>query len=130
MTNCRQFIAAFLVLAMLTPGAVQAQVSATGEAERWHDLAARLEPASLVSVRLKDGSRTRGTLVSVGPSSMTLAPKTRIPVPPRDIRFDEVASIERAKQGMNPGAKVVISAAAVVGGLLAITAVLLANFSD
>ena len=45
-------------------------VALTGEAERWHDLAARLEPATLIAVRLKDGSRTRGIILGVGSSSM------------------------------------------------------------
>jgi len=130
MTNCRRFIGALVAFALSIPSAAIAQVETAGEAERWHDLAERLEPAALISVRLKDGSRTRGTLVGVGSSSMTFAPKTRIPVPPRDIRFDDVASIERTKQGMNPGAKVVISAASVVGGMLAIAALIFASGID
>lgn len=130
MMNYKRFIAVFLVLAMFTPGAALAQVATAGESERWHDLAARLEPASLVSVRLKDGSRTKGTIVSVGSSAMTFAPKTRIPVAAHDIRFDEIASIERTQQGMNPGAKVVISAASVVGGILAIAALIFASGID
>jgi len=126
--NRRRFVAMLLVLATLSPGAAQAQVAIAGEAEHWHDLAARLEPATLISVRLKDGSRTRGIVLGVDSSSMTLVPKTRIPVSPRDIRFDDVASIERTKQGMNPGTKVVIGAASLVGGLLLIMAVAFANW--
>jgi hypothetical protein len=61
---------------------------------------------------------------------MTLAPKTRIPVPLRDIPFDDVASIERTKPSINPGAKVVIAAASVVGGVLVITALVLASGID
>lgn len=126
--NCRRFIAVFLVLATLSPGAAYAQGAMAGEAERWHDLAARLEPATLISLRLKDGSRTRGIILGVDSSSMTFAPKTRIPVSPRGIRFDDVASIERTKQGMNPGMKVVIGAASLVGGMLLIIAVAFANY--
>jgi len=126
--HCRRFIAMLLVLATLSPGAAHAQVAMAGEAERWHDLAARLEPATMITVRLKDGSRTRGIVLGVDSSSMTLVTKTRIPVSPRDIRFDDVASIERTKQGMNPGTKVVIGAASLVGGMLLIMAVAFANW--
>ena len=126
--NGRRFIGMLLVLATLRPGAVHAQVAMAGEAERWHELAARLEPATLISVRLKDGSRTRGIVLGVDSSSMTLVPKTRIPVSPRAIRFDDVASIERTKQGMNPGTKVVIGAATLVGGMLLIMAVAFASW--
>jgi len=122
-----RFTAMFLVLA-LSPCAVSAQGATANEAERWHDIAARLEPATLVSVRLKDGSRTRGIILGVDSSSMSFAPKTRIPVSARDIRFDDVASIERTKAGMTPGAKVLIGAASVVGGVLLLTVAALANW--
>ena len=77
---------------------------------------------------MKDGSRTRGIILGVDSSSMTLVPKTRIPVSARDIRFDDIASIERTQQGMSPGSKVVIGAASVVGGLLLMMAVAFANY--
>ena len=125
--NLRRFTATLLVLA-LSPCSARAQGAPVSGTDRWHDIAARIEPATLVSVRLKDGSRTRGIILGVDSSSMTLVPKTRIPVSARDIRFDDIASIERTKQGMNPGMKVVIGAASLVGGLLLMMAVAFANY--
>jgi hypothetical protein len=91
-------------------------------------MVARLEPAALVSVRVKDGPRMTGTVVGVDDASFAFLPKTRIPVAARDIRFNEVISIERAREGLNPGTKVVIGTGAVVGGLLLIVVTALANW--
>ena len=107
---------------------VDAQSLPTQEAERWRDIAARIQPATLVKVRLKDGSQVKGIVLGVDQASLTLKPKTRIPVPTRDIAFNDVESIQRAKEAMNPGAKVVLGAASVVGGLLIMAAIALAVY--
>ena len=101
---------------------------AAGEAARWHDVVERLDAAVLVTIRLKDGTRMKGTVLGVDPASFAFKPRTRIPVASRDIRFDDVVSIERTKQGMSPGQKVLIGAASVVGALFLFAAVALAGY--
>jgi hypothetical protein len=105
-----------------------AQTASVTEAERWRDIASRVAPAALVTVRLKDGSRVKGVVLGVDTATFTLKPKTRIPVAARDIAFADVASIERTKDGLNPGTKVLIGAASVVGGLIILAAIALATY--
>lgn len=122
------FIVAWLMAALLfMPPALSAQQVGPGETARWHDVAARLEPAAFISIRLKDGSHMKGTLMGVSDTSFSFKPKTRIPVAAREIPFEDVVSIERAKQGMNPGQKVLVGAAGVVGGTILVLLLLLAN---
>jgi hypothetical protein len=118
-----------LVLALLTaPVRADAQYVAAGEAERWHDVVERLDAAALVTVRLKNGTRMKGTVLGAGAESFAFKPRTRIPIASRDVRFDDVVSIERTKQGMSPGQKVLIGAASVVGAVFMFAAVALAGY--
>ena len=78
------------------------------------------EPAALVRVHLADGHTLKGTIVSSTADAVTLSVRTRIPVPPRQIPYTEVVSVDRARDGMNPGLKVLIGA-----GTIAASAVLL-----
>jgi len=107
---------------------VYAQPASIEEAQRWRDIAIRIQPATLVSVRLKDGSQIKGIVLAVHDSNLTVKPKTRIPVAARDISFDNVESIQRVKESMNPGAKVVLGAASIVGGVLILAAIALAAY--
>jgi hypothetical protein len=128
MIRFRSVSLALVMSILITPLVAAAQSVGARDADRWHDMAVRLEPAALVSVRLKDGSRLKGTVIDVDDASLALLPKTRIPVEARDIRFEDVASIERTREGLNPGTKVVIGAASVVGGLLMIVAIAFAGW--
>jgi hypothetical protein len=117
-----------VVVMLLSASIVQAQQVAPGEADRWRSVVSALEPAAFVSVRLKDGSRFKGTVLGADASSFAIKPKTRIPVAARDVRYDEVVSIARTRQGMNPGQKVLAGTAAVVGGIFLMAAVALSNW--
>jgi hypothetical protein len=44
-----------------------------------------------------------------------LKPQTRIPVPIRDFRFSDIASIDRQSEGWSPGSKVLTGVAVAVG---------------
>jgi hypothetical protein len=46
---------------------------------------------------------------------MTVLPKTRLPVPVRELAFADVQSIETRKEGMSPGAKVLAGVGAAGG---------------
>ncbi|HUR34381.1 MAG TPA: hypothetical protein VM032_11345 [Vicinamibacterales bacterium] len=127
--NRIHLVAGAVVLSMLaSPLTAGAQGAGARDAERWHDVAARLEPAALVTVRLKDGTRFKGTVIGVEDESMAVLPRTRIPVAARDVRFDDLVSLERAKQGLNPGTKVLIGTGSIVGGLLMMVAIALAGY--
>ena len=122
-------IVILLVLALVTaPVGADSQYVAAGEAARWHDVVERLDAAVLMTIRLKDGTRMKGTVLGVEPASFAFKPRTRIPIASRDIRFDDVVSIERTKQGMSPGQKVLIGAASVVGALILFAAAALAGY--
>lgn len=121
----RRIVAVCLVVALCSlPQVVVAQSS---DAEKWHALMVQFEPAAFVSVRLNDGTRLKGTVVSAQETSFTLQVRTRIPVPAREIRYTEVAAVERAKIGMNPAAKVLLGVGISFGALLITLAALFAG---
>ena len=100
-----------VVLIMLLAGAppVEAQ-QAVGESDVLRVLAEALGPGALVTVRLKDGSRVRGTLLQVSTADLLIQQNTRIKVAPRTLPLAEIQSIERRKEGPSPGAKVLAGA--------------------
>ena|SRR5436190_908720 len=100
----RSCLAAVLIVA-LAACSLQAE-QAVNEEQAWRRLVAALEPAAMVSVRLKDGKRIVGTVLEHSDESLVLKPRTRIPVPAQAIAFSEIDSIERKKIGWSPGAKV------------------------
>jgi hypothetical protein len=111
----RSIFAAVLVLA-LTTSSLSAQQP--NEAQSWRTLAAALEPAATVTIRLKDGKRVVGTVLEHSEQSLILKPRTRVPVPARAIAFSEIESIERKKIGWSPGAKVLLGVGVSLGVLM------------
>jgi hypothetical protein len=103
-----------LVMATSSLGAQQS----VNEAQSWRAVAATLEPAALVSVRLKDGKRVVGTVLAHSDDSLVLKPRTRVPVAARAIAFTDIESIERKKTGWSPGAKVLLGAAVSFGAVM------------
>ena len=97
---------------------VSQRAAAPNEAQSWRTLAASLEPAATVTVRLKDGKRVVGTVLEHSEQSLVLKPRTRVPVPARAIAFSEIESIERKKIGWSPGAKVLLGVGVSVGALM------------
>ena len=99
---------AAVVAALLAPSGASAQQTAPHEADMWRTLVAGLKPAALVSVQLKDGSRFKGTVLRVDDDLFAVKPLTRIPVPAREVRFDDVAALRPEKRSMSPGKKVLL----------------------
>ena len=124
----RSMLAIVLVLA-LTTSAVGAQ-QPLNEAQSWRALAASLEPAAMVTVRLKDGKRMVGTILEHSDESLVLKPKTRVPVPARAIAFSEIDSIERKHSGWSPGAKVLLGVGVGFGVLMLGTLIAFAAYGD
>lgn len=128
--TCRQFISGCVLASLLwAPNAWAAQPGAD-EAGKWHAVVERLEPAALVSIRLKDGTQFKGTVLSAQDETFTVKPRTRIPVAGRDVRYDEIASLERTTVGMNPAKKVLIGVAAGAGALVVLAAVVISAAWD
>ena len=113
----RSLLVLVLALILATPS-IGAQQPALNEAQSWRALAATLEPAATVSVRLKDGKRVVGTVLSHSADAIVLKPRTRVAVPARAIAFDDIESIERKKVGWSPGAKVLLGAGVSFGVLM------------
>jgi hypothetical protein len=112
----RSISAVFLIVALTTTSLAAQQP--TDEARSWRTLAATLEPAAMVSIRLKDGKRIVGTILDHSDDSLVLKPRTRVPVAARAIAFSDIESIERKKIGISPGAKVLIGVGVGFGVLM------------
>jgi len=105
-----------LTMALAAPARAQ-------EARDWQRLSATLQPGSRLELHLKDGSHVDGTLVAQDAELVVINPRTRIPVAPWRVAFNEIQSIDvKTRDGLSPGAKVLVGfgvgAAAVFVGLL------------
>jgi hypothetical protein len=120
--SMRSVIVSCLVILLIVPAA-----HAQDRSDLWHDFAQKLAPGSFVIVNLKDGKRVEGRVVQVAPDTMTVLPKTRIVVPARMLAFADVDSIDARKEGMSPGAKVLIGVASAAGVIFLTAAVALAG---
>jgi hypothetical protein len=116
----------FIVVALALLFAASS-ASAQERSELWHSFAERLAPGSFVVVTMKNGKRVQGTLVEVAPETMKVLPKVRIAVPVRTLAFDDIASIDARREGMSPGAKVLIGVGSAAGVLMAAVLVALAG---
>jgi hypothetical protein len=106
----KRFVAALVLIALATsssPSFAQPPAAAD-EAELWHTFLLRLDAATPVSIRLKNGSRMKGVVLDAGDEAFMVKPKTRIPVAARQVRYDDVATIEPAKVSMSPGKKMLL----------------------
>ena len=124
----RSVLATVLVFALATTS-LGAQQS-VNEEQSWRHLVAALEPAALVSLRLKDGTHVVGTILEQSEDSLVMKPRTRIPVAARAIPFRDIDSIERKKVGWSPGAKVIFGIGVGFGALMLATLVAFAAYGD
>jgi hypothetical protein len=107
----RSLVALALVFAfVVSPARAQDQ-------NLWRSFAQKLPPGAFVVVRLSNGSTLKGHLVQVTSDTITVLPKTRLPVPARALAFVDVESIVNPKEGLSPGAKVLATAGA-AGGIV------------
>jgi hypothetical protein len=120
-------ISSVLIFA-LAAGSVAAQ-EISSDRSMWQKMAAALHPGTSVQVRLKDGNRIRGMIVTSSEESFVIKPATRIAVPPVSVAFSNVESIEPWREGLPPGVKVLLGVGTGVGltmlvGLIALAAAL------
>jgi hypothetical protein len=125
----RSWVGAALLAVLAANQAVLAQPAPTN-AERWRAFAERLGAGARVEVQLRDGTKIRGTLVSVDETSMRLLPYTRVPVPVQAVAFRDVDFVELWRKGWSPGTKTLVSIGAGVGVGLAVAIAVLAASLD
>ena len=125
----RSGIGAALLAVLAANQPVLAQRAPTS-ADRWHAVAAGLGAGTPIEVRLRDGSKVRGTLVSVDETAMQVLPFTRVPVPVQTVGFRDVDVLDQWRKGWSPGAKTLIVVGTGVGIMLAVTAAVLAASLD
>jgi len=118
--HLKSIVIHLLVLLMAAPSAMATQRRESPDV--WRAFAEKLEAGAFVSVRLQNGAKVKGHLIQVAGDTLRVKPKTRIPVPIRDLPFAEIESIQRQRESLSPGVKVLmgvgIGAAAILGGLL------------
>ena len=108
------------IVALVTTLALPVHAQEAGD---WRRLAASLPPGTRLELYLKDGSHVDGTLIAQDADLVVINPRTRIPVSPWRVAYDEIRSIDvKRRDGLSPGAKVLVGfgvgAAAVFVGLL------------
>ena len=126
----RPMLAALMMFITCMPSYAQTMSTASLDSQRYRELAQALEPAAFVSVRLTSGRRLTGTIVAVGDDSFLFQRRARIPEPAREVRLDDVVSLERARPGMNSGQKVLVGIGSSVGAFVLIMLVGAATISD
>ncbi|MGC4081186.1 MAG: hypothetical protein QM736_03485 [Vicinamibacterales bacterium] len=107
-----------------------ASTTAAVDTARWRELVEQLEPAAFVNLRTRDRARQKGTIVAHDADGFSFQPRTRIPVDPVFVRYDDVRAIERTHAGLSPGTKVLIGAGSIVGGTVIVMAILFASLGD
>ena len=121
------FVAWTLVMLLAAPPQLFAQT----RAELWRSFAERLEPGKTLKLRLADGPRVTATLLRVSDDAMIVQPRTRAAVPPQEVRFDAVETMEiEQSKGIGIGKAVAIGAAVGAGAWLALMAFAFAVWGD
>jgi hypothetical protein len=116
----RSIVATLAVLFVASASSAQPPVS-------WQAFAERVGPKSLVAVELINGRRVEGHIVQVTGTAVSVLPKTRIPVPVRQLALADIQSIEVEREGWSPGAKVLAGVGTVAGILATIAIMMLAG---
>ena len=99
-------LSAALMVAMLA-----APVAAQDASRDWKPLASSLKPGTRVELDLADGTHIEGTVLGQDVELLVVSPKTRIPVTPWRIGYDEIRGIDvksSQREGLRPGTKVLI----------------------
>ena len=123
----KRLLALSLVVSLVLPSVAAAQIPD----DVWRSFAEKLDVGTELNVRLRDGKRFRAVLVGTRADALLLQPKTRVTVPVQAVSYDEIAQLERRREGGVGAAKAVaIGAASGVGAFFAIMFIMLAVVSD
>ena len=116
-----------LLVANVTVSGQQPDV-VTRSPEYWFAYAGKLPIGSTVRVRTADGERLTAVLALVDHESVTLELKSRIPIPPRRIPFDQLTQLELKQNGSSLARGIAIGAGVGAGTVLGIFALIVASF--
>jgi hypothetical protein len=123
-------LTASVLMVLLAMPCVNAQTR-PDDADAWRTYAAKLDPNAYVRVRLKDGKNLKGYVVEVAPDAIRVNPRTRVAVPLRTVRFDEIVAIDRRSEPKwNPGAKVLLGVGIGVATLMVVSLIALSAAWD
>jgi hypothetical protein len=118
-----------LIVAVTTPLLAETSREAPQNlmpADAWRAFVEKLEPGAYIRIRLTDHTQVKGHFIPSTGDSVRIKPKTRIPVPLRDVQFIDIESIDRQKEGWSPGTKVLTGVAIGCGTILLAVAILAA----
>jgi small nuclear ribonucleoprotein (snRNP)-like protein len=105
-----------LIVSLFTLGAGSAWAQ---ESADWRKVADAIELGSKVRVQTTDGRRLTGTLMRVDSKEMLVKRNTRRPEPAITVAFDDVAKLERHKDGgFNVAKAIAIGVASGAGAML------------
>jgi hypothetical protein len=94
------------------------------------DYAQRLAVGSKVRVERSDGQTIRGTLMKTTAEAIVVQRSTRVPEPPVEVRYGDIARLTLDSGGISTGRAIGIGIASGVGAFFGILAILAATFSD
>jgi hypothetical protein len=121
------FVGWILVMLLAAPP----QLLAQSRVDVWRGFAQKLEPGRLLKIRMIGGPRFTATLLQVSDDGMMVQPKTRAAVPPQEVRFDRIETLEvDHSKGIGIGKAVAIGAAVGAGAWLALMALAFAVWGD
>src|SRR6185503_8394817 len=108
----------YVLVALLVVPAASAGQAPQDSAAMWKTFADRLDVGAPIKVRTTDGKSVEAHLVQVTADAVRINPKTRRPVPVREIPFSAIQKIERQRDGWSPGAKVLLGVGVGAGAAL------------
>jgi hypothetical protein len=94
------------------------------------DFAQQLPAGTRVRATMTDHRRIRGTLMKATSTSIFIQPRTRVPEPVVEVRFDQLLALEQETSNGGTGRAVAIGAAAGAGAALGVLLLLAAIFAD
>ena len=126
----KRLISAILFVSLCSPHvALAAQgTSIAPTPEYWYAYASKLPIGAVVQVRTADGKRQTATLALVEPDGITLEARTRIPEPPRRVRYADIQQLSLKQNGTNLAKAVAIGAGVGAGFFLVLLALLASNW--
>jgi hypothetical protein len=109
----------------LTPQlAAQQPLDPAAEADVFHQVASAMDVGTRVKVQTRAGRRMTGTLMAVTNEGVVVKRDTRVPEPAVEVRFADVARLQRDERGgMSIGKAIAIGLAAGAGAILTLVAI-------
>lgn len=136
-----RLIAIVLMLTVGSSGLMAAGVArrslrgaATGDSTQDLDVLrkylAAVPPGSLVSIRLRDGTRVKGTLLVVESDVVHVKPRGRVPQPERPVPIAAIESLDIERGGIGVGKAVAIGIGSAVATFVSMWLIAFALLSD